>query len=87
MSNITKFEFVALNLSGKNYLPWILDEIHPDVMNLGNTIKKGNDASLQDCAKVMIFLQHHLDETLKSEYLTVKHLFVLWQSLNERYDH
>ena len=47
MSNLAKLEFVALNISGKNYLSWVLDvEIHLDTMNLGNTIKKANDASL-----------------------------------------
>ena len=52
MSNITKLEFVALDISGKNYLEWILDaEIHLDAMNLGNTIIEGNSASLQDAQK------------------------------------
>ena len=47
MSNLAKLEFVALNISGKNYLSWVLDvEIHLDVMNLENTIKEENDASL-----------------------------------------
>ena len=47
MSNLTKLEFVALDILGKNYLSWILDaEIHLDAMNLGVTIKKGNQASL-----------------------------------------
>ena len=52
MSNLTKLEFVALDISGKNYISWILDaEIHLDAMNLGATIKEGNQASLQDRAK------------------------------------
>ena len=68
--------------SGKNYLSWILD-----AMNLGNTIKRGNTASLQDRAKALIFLRHHIDEGLKSEYLTVKDRLILWTSLKERYDH
>ena len=73
MSNLTKLEFVALDISGKNYLSWILNvEIHLDAMNLGNTIKKGNEASPQDHAKSLIFLRHHLHENLKNEYLTVK---------------
>ena len=47
ISNLAKLEFVALNISGKNYLSWVLDvEIHLDVMNLENTIKEENDASL-----------------------------------------
>ena len=73
MSNLTKLEFVALDISGKNYPSWILDtEIHLDAMNLGNTIKEGNQASMQDRAKSLIFLRHHLQEDLKNEYLTVK---------------
>ena len=47
MSNLTKLEFVALDISGKNYLSWILDvEIHLDAMNLGVMIKERNRASL-----------------------------------------
>ena len=47
MSNLTKLEFVAHDISGKNYLSWILNaEIHLDAMNLGATIKEGNLASL-----------------------------------------
>ena len=46
MTNITKLEFAALDISDKNYLSWILDaEIHLDAMNLGNTIKEGNTVS------------------------------------------
>ena len=88
MSNLTKLEFVALDFSGNNYLSWILDaEIHLDVLNLRETIKETNSASLQDRAKALIFLCHHLDESLKNEYLTVKDQLVLWQSLKYRYDH
>ena len=82
MLNVTKLEFVALDISGKNYLSWILD-----AMNLGATIKQGNQASLQDCAKTLIFLRHHLHEGLKNENLTVKDSFTLWSNLKERYDH
>ena len=68
MSNLTKLEFVVLDISGKNYLSWVMDaEIHIDVINLGNTIKEGNDASLQDCTRALIFLHHHIDEGLKGK--------------------
>ena len=78
MINITKLEFVALDISSKNYLSWILDvEIHLDAMNLGNTIKEGNTASEQVCAKALIFLRHYIDEGLKSEYLTIKDPLIL----------
>ena len=70
MSNLTKLEFVTLDISGKNYLSWILDaEIHLDAMNLGATIKEGNHASLQDHAKVLIFFFHHLHEGFKMSIL------------------
>ena len=56
-------------------------------MNLGAMIKWGNQASLQDHAKTLIFLRHHLHEGLKNEYLMIKDLFALWSDLKERYDH
>ena len=88
MLNITKLEFVAFEISGKNYLSWILDaEIHLDAMNLEVTIKEGNQASLQDRAKALIFFCHHRHEGLKNEYLTVNDHFTLWSNLKERYDH
>jgi len=69
-------------------LSWILDvEIHLETMNLGETIKEENNASLQDHAKAKIFFCHHLYEGLKVEYLTTKDPLVLWQNLKERYDH
>ncbi|XP_019233893.1 PREDICTED: uncharacterized protein LOC109214431 [Nicotiana attenuata] len=88
MSNLSKLEFVALDISGKNYLSWVLDaEIHLAAKGLGNTITRGNEASSQDKAKAMIFLRHHLDEGLKVEYLIVKDPLELWTGLKERYDH
>jgi len=88
MENLTKLEFIALDISGKNYLSWVLDaEIHLSSMNLGDTIKEENQASPQDRAKAMIFLRHHLHEELKTEYLTVKDPLILWNNLKERYEH
>ncbi|XP_017604257.1 uncharacterized protein LOC108451032 [Gossypium arboreum] len=88
MSNLTKLEFVALDITGNNYLSWVLDaEIHLDAKGLGETIKEGNEESTQDKAKAMIFLLHHLHEGLKTEYLTVKDPQILWANLKERYDH
>ncbi|KAK8349085.1 hypothetical protein V6Z12_A06G120400 [Gossypium hirsutum] len=88
MSNLTKLEFVALDITGNNYLSWVLDaEIHLDAKGLGETIKEGNEESTQDKAKAMIFLRHHLHEGLKTKYLTVKDPQILWANLKERYDH
>ena len=88
MSNLSKLEFLALDISGKSYLSWVLDaEIHLDAMGLADTIQENNEASNQNRAKAMIFLRHNLDEGLKMEYLTVKDPLVLWNNFKERYDH
>ncbi|XP_074373231.1 uncharacterized protein LOC141713627 [Apium graveolens] len=88
MSNLTKLEFNALDITGNNYLTWILDaEIHLNAMGLGDTIKEGNVKTEQEQAKAMIFLRHHLYEGLKTEYLTVKDRLNLWNDLKERHDH
>ena len=47
MSNLAKLEFVALDITGKNLLSWILDaEIHLDANDIGNTIKENNTTSI-----------------------------------------
>ena len=56
-------------------------------MGLRDTIKENKNTSIQDRAKALIFIRHHLDESLKNEYLTVKEPAVLWKNLKERYDH
>ena len=87
MSKISSLNFIALDISGKNYLSWILDaEINLDAANL-ETIKEGNQRSVQDRAKALIFLRHHLHEDLKIEYLTVKDHLILWTELKKRFDH
>ncbi|PIN26887.1 hypothetical protein CDL12_00351 [Handroanthus impetiginosus] len=84
MTNLMKLEFAALDITGKNYLSWMLDaEIHLDAKGLGNTIMKENEASKQDKANAMIFLRHHLDEGI----LNYKDPLELWSNLKERYDH
>lgn len=88
MANLTKLDFIALDVSGRNYLSWVLDaELHLASNNLGETIKENTGAPEQDCAKAMILLRHHLHESLKSQYLTVKSPFELWKSLKDRFDH
>ena len=73
MSNLTKFELLTLDISGKNYLSWIFNaEIHLDAMNLGATIKEGNQASLQNRAKALIFLCHHFHGGLKKKVFDEK---------------
>ena len=88
MSNLAKLELAALDISGKNYLSWVLDaKIHLDAKGLGNTIIANKEASNQDKEKVMIFISHHLHEGLKVEYLTVKDPLELWKNLKEQFDY
>ncbi len=88
MSNLSKLQFDALNISGENYLKWILDaKLYLSSKGLGDAIKENNETSEQDKAKAMIFLRHHIHDSLKSEYLTVEDPCVLWTNLKERYDH
>ena len=68
MSKNSSLNFIAIDIFGKNYLSWILNvEINLEAANLGETIKEGNQKSLQDRAKTLIFLRHHLHEDLKIE--------------------
>ncbi|KAK9692095.1 hypothetical protein RND81_09G240300 [Saponaria officinalis] len=88
MSNLCKLEFLALDISGKNYISWVLDvEIHLNAASLGKTIIQGNEETLENHSKALIFLRRHLDKSLKAQYLTVKDPFTLWTELKNRYDH
>ncbi|KAM2839496.1 hypothetical protein COP1_031092 [Malus domestica] len=50
-------------------------------------MREENNLSSQDWAKVMIFIRHHLDEGLKSEYLTVEDPLALWKVLRNIYNY
>ncbi|XP_050137719.1 uncharacterized protein LOC126614179 [Malus sylvestris] len=70
MTNLAKLEYAALDITGKNYLTWVLDtKIHLEAGNLGDTIREESSSSSQNRAKAMIFIRRHLDEALKmAEY-------------------
>ncbi|KAM1514351.1 hypothetical protein ACFX1Z_025678 [Malus domestica] len=88
MANLAKLEYAALDITGKNYLTWVLDtKIHLEAGNLGDTIRDESSSSSQNRAKAMIFIRRHFDEALKSEYLTVEDLLALWEALRSRYNH
>ncbi|KAM1027901.1 hypothetical protein ACFX2A_041606 [Malus domestica] len=88
MVNLVKLDYAALDITGKNYLTCVLDtKIHLEAGNLGDTIREENISSSQERAKAMIFIRRHLDEALKSEYLTVEDPLTLWNALRNRYNH
>ncbi|XP_074374672.1 uncharacterized protein LOC141715087 [Apium graveolens] len=88
MTNLAKLEFVALDVSGNNYLSWVLDaELHLSANGLKDTIDSEKIPTVEQNAKVIIFLRHHIHEDLKSEYLTIKNPLTLWNNLKDRFDH
>ena len=59
-------------------MSWVINiEMHLESMGLTETIKEINFMSLQDKSKATIFINRHLDECLKCEYLTVRDPSVL----------
>ena len=88
MSNMAKLEFPALEVNGKNYMPWTIDaEMHLESMGIREAINFINDCSLQDKARAHVFLRKHIDQLLRIEYLNVHDPCTLWTNLKERFDH
>ncbi|XP_074359700.1 uncharacterized protein LOC141699759 [Apium graveolens] len=88
MANLAKLEFVALDVSGNNYLSWVLDaELHLSANGLKDTIDPKKILIVEQNAKAIIFLRHHIHEDVKSEYLTIKNTLTLWNNIKDRFDH
>ncbi|GAV82645.1 hypothetical protein CFOL_v3_26096, partial [Cephalotus follicularis] len=88
MENIKNQKFISLDISGKNYLSWVLDvKLHLNAKKLRHTIEEENTATNEKGTTALIFLRHHIDDGLKYEYLTVENPFEVWQNLNDRFEH
>ena len=88
MTNLTNLSFVALDISGENYLSWVQDvKLHLGSKKLSNTINAENTSTVEENFTSIIFLRHHMHEDLKSEYLEVEDPFILWENLKDRFDH
>ncbi|KAL6284259.1 hypothetical protein ACE6H2_015188 [Prunus campanulata] len=88
MANLAKLKFATLDISRNNYPSWVLDaKIHLEANSLGKTLVDGNNASLEENAKVMIFHCYHIREALKREYMAVGNPLILWKALCEKYNH
>ena len=56
--NLAKFEFITLNITGKNYISWVIDiEMHLESIGLTEIIKERNSTSSQDNVKATIFIR------------------------------
>ncbi|KAF8087126.1 hypothetical protein N665_0598s0010, partial [Sinapis alba] len=88
ISKINNLEYAALNLSGDNYLQWVLDtKIILKSKEFGECITEDNNASEKDKYMVILIIRHHLAESLKDQYLTIENPLDLWTELKSRYDH
>ena len=66
MSNLSKLEFLALDISGKSYLSWVLDaEIHLDAMGLADTIQEN--------------IKHRIKTVLRRWYFSFITLMRVWK--------
>ncbi|KAL0347631.1 UNVERIFIED_CONTAM: hypothetical protein Scaly_1779100 [Sesamum calycinum] len=55
-----ELDFVAFDITGKNYLYWVLDvEIHLDANGLGNTIKEEKTFSTFHASNMLLQQQYH----------------------------
>lgn len=88
MTKITSVNFEVLDISGNNYLNWKLNlKFHLRANSLLPTITMSNDASDTDKAKIMIYIQRHIDKALKDKNITIEDPADLSSLLHDRYDH
>ncbi|XP_048615937.1 uncharacterized protein LOC111215294 [Brassica napus] len=88
MSKISNLDYASLNISGDNYLQWALDtNINLRSKELGDTIIKGNNETDKNRYMAISIIRHHLNESLKDQYLTMENPLELWTALRRRYDH
>ena len=88
MSKIANLDFSALKSNGDNYLEWALDaKIMLRSKDLGDTITKDNNSSDKDKYRAIYMIRHHLQENLKTQYMTMENPYDLWIALQRRYDH
>ncbi|XP_048620234.1 uncharacterized protein LOC106424122 [Brassica napus] len=88
MSKIANLDFSALKSNGDNYLEWALDaKIMLRSKDLGDTITKDSNSSDKDKYRAIYMIRHHLQENLKTQYMTMENPYDLWIALQRRYDH
>ncbi|CAN6707301.1 unnamed protein product [Malus baccata var. baccata] len=84
MSNLNKLDFIALEVSGRNYLKWVQDvKLHFTAKNLHPAIEEATDEPVGEAGKAiaMIFIQRHIHDALQIEYLAEEDPRALWVAL------
>ena len=66
--NIARKEFEFLHISGSNYISCNFDgKLNLNAMNLGKTIDANNNEPNDNKVKALIFIRHHIDDSLKNK--------------------
>ncbi|GJW54550.1 putative RNA-directed DNA polymerase [Tanacetum coccineum] len=87
MSNIKKFKFPALEITGENYIQRIgYVKRHLKSMGALETIQEGNKYTKDVKAKANVFLHQHIDEMLEFEYSSYDDPSILWKELEVRFN-
>ncbi|KAK9706253.1 hypothetical protein RND81_07G113500 [Saponaria officinalis] len=88
MAQIAKRDFDVLDVTGQRYPQWKDDIIaHLGAMSLEHTIKQGSWATHQEKQKAHIFIRHHMNGSLKNEYIRVRDPYDLLNRLEARFGH
>ena len=87
MAKLASLKFAALDVSGENYMSWVIDaRLLLKSKGMYYTIENGAEEYEQDKSTAMVIIRHHLHKDLKAQYLTVTKPEVLWQELKDRFD-
>ncbi|XP_030446994.1 uncharacterized protein LOC115669956 [Syzygium oleosum] len=62
-------------------------EMHLQGKDLANAITEDGTSNAKDKANALIFIRHHLHESLQTQYLSLRDPQTLWKRLKDRYDH
>jgi hypothetical protein len=78
----------ALSVDGYNYLTCSVDvETYLASQKLEDTLITDNNLTLQKKAKAVFLLKQHMEQPLKSQYMTELNPQLLWDQLKARFDH
>ncbi|KAM2523742.1 hypothetical protein PS1_030534 [Malus domestica] len=89
MSNLNKLDFIALEVSGRNYLKWVQDvKLYLTAKNLRIAIEDEMDNPIGEAKKVttMIFIRKHIHDAVQTEYIVENDPRELWVILANRFD-
>ncbi|XP_010693631.2 uncharacterized protein LOC104906559 [Beta vulgaris subsp. vulgaris] len=88
MARLANRDFEILEASDQRYLEWRVDaKAYLKSLSLDHTIVEGGAPTPLEQAKALVYLKHHINEELKSEYILVEDPIELWDNLKERFEH